>query len=108
MPLAVSIELPPPIATGRRTLRGTRRAGVDQLDARVRFHAVEDDGSQSDPRRLEAVSSSRRLDAWVGDEQRPAHAEQPASLPSCADRAQALHQARRALVGAKCVFQHFF
>ncbi len=93
------------VAALRAVLGG---AGVDQLDARVGAHAIEDDRlAVRTAQNLErGVQQARRFHPRVGDEQRPPDAQQPGLGPQLADRAQALDETGRALVGAECVFQH--
>src|SRR5205814_9822346 len=84
------------------------RAGIDELHARVRLHLVEYDRLDvGAPQRFESgVQESRRLDARVGDEQRPADAEEARLAAELLDRAQALDESSRTLVGAEGVFEH--
>jgi len=108
----VSIELPPPngdqAVAALSSILG--RAYVDKLDARVCLHAIEHHGlnvgaAQGFERR---VQQARGFHAWIGHEQGSPNSQQRGLVAELADGAQALNKARRALVGAKCVFQHFF
>jgi len=85
-----------------------RGACIDKVDAGVRLDAVEHDwlavgAAQSFQG---GVKQACRFHAGVGDEQRPAHAEQDGLVAKLADGAKTLDKARWTLISAKCVFQH--
>ncbi len=79
MPLAQSMELPPPTATIRsmRPARANSSAGGDVARGRVLLDGVEDDDFQTGlaQRRRRALRVAGRPQAGVGDEQRPRPAQ---------------------------------
>ena len=83
-------------------------ACIDKVDGRVCLHAIEHDRLHvGAAQRLErGVEQARGLDSWICHQQRPADAEQGCFATQLADRAEALHQPGRALVGAECVLEH--
>ncbi len=83
-------------------------AGVDEVDTRVGAHSVEHDRlAVRAAQHLErGVEQTRGLHSRVGDEQWPADAQQAGLVSQLADGAQALHEPRRTLVGAKGVLEH--
>ena len=81
---------------------------VNERDPGIGTHLVEDDRLHvGASQRLERhVEEPCGLDAWVGDEQWPAHAEKARLGAELLDRAQALDEPRRALIGAEGVLEH--
>ena len=84
------------------------RSLVDQRNAWVGSDLVEHDRLDvGSPQRLERdLEQPGGLDPGVGHEQRPAHGELTRLVAELLDGAEALHEARRALVSAKGVLEH--
>ena len=83
MPLAVSIELPPPIATSPSQRAVLGGACVDQLNARIRPNLVVRDGVEpGGAKGLQRLLQQPGFhDPLVGDNQRPLDAQVGGLLP---------------------------